>query len=474
MSRARAFPHGALLTLAACLVCSTPLSAVARPPRSGAALPLVGRWPGFGPRQRTPAGAQGVSQLPRQAAAPPLPPLKAVTVTGSVACSPGRLVAVTGLRMGQAVSRAVFQQALQRLADTGDFGKLTYRYTYSPAGTDVQFQVTDSAHLLPLVFNNFVWLPSGQLVDLLRGEVPAFCGEVPMTGGVDKQITGDLQAYLQGHGVKGATIDGMPYQTHLGSSSFDSYLFSVEGVKIPMQAIAFPGAPAGLAPVLRRDAATLMAHSYARDRVAAAIQATFLPELRNRGFLQAKFAAPVVRLTNPATHAVRVSLAVNPGPPYRWGAIRIQGNVAIPGGVLQKLITMRTGSIADRATLDQDITAIQKLYGNSGYIQAQAVPGFDYSASGVAAVTIAIHEGAQFLMGAVNFQGVAGNAAAQLSRLWGLHSGQPYRAGYLGEYLKSIYAHFNFRGVNISTTVAPNPKTHLVNITLTLSSNGTA
>ncbi len=39
---------------------------VARPPLSGAALPLVGLWSSFDPRQRTPAGAEGVSQLPRR------------------------------------------------------------------------------------------------------------------------------------------------------------------------------------------------------------------------------------------------------------------------------------------------------------------------------------------------------------------------------------------------------------------------
>ncbi len=50
---------------------------VARPPLSGAALPLVGLWPCFDPRQRTPAGAQGVPQLPRCAptAVPELPRL---------------------------------------------------------------------------------------------------------------------------------------------------------------------------------------------------------------------------------------------------------------------------------------------------------------------------------------------------------------------------------------------------------------
>ncbi len=43
---------------------------VARPPLVGAALPVVGLWPSVALRQRTPAGAQSVSKLPRQACWP--------------------------------------------------------------------------------------------------------------------------------------------------------------------------------------------------------------------------------------------------------------------------------------------------------------------------------------------------------------------------------------------------------------------
>ncbi|MGH9482220.1 MAG: hypothetical protein ACRD1L_09015, partial [Terriglobales bacterium] len=45
---------------------------VAQPPPVGAALPLVGLWPSAAARQRAPAGAQGVSKLPRRGATFPL------------------------------------------------------------------------------------------------------------------------------------------------------------------------------------------------------------------------------------------------------------------------------------------------------------------------------------------------------------------------------------------------------------------
>src|SRR6185437_14607465 len=59
------------------------LCGVARPPLAGAALPLVGLWPGVARRQRTPALAHSVSELPRLV-------LRVAHLYGGRSLSPGR------------------------------------------------------------------------------------------------------------------------------------------------------------------------------------------------------------------------------------------------------------------------------------------------------------------------------------------------------------------------------------------------
>ena len=64
-------------------VLATDPQSVAWPPLAGAALPLVGLWPGVARRQRTPALAHGVSELPRLV-------LRVAHLYGGRSLSPGR------------------------------------------------------------------------------------------------------------------------------------------------------------------------------------------------------------------------------------------------------------------------------------------------------------------------------------------------------------------------------------------------
>ncbi len=407
--------------------------------------------------------------LAQSAASAPFPPLAGVAVSGSARFSPGLLVAATGLHRGQPMSLHAMNQGVQRLVSSGDFSRVTYRYTYSSLGTNVEFQVTDQSHLLPVVFDNFVWMPRLQLMRLLRSQIPLFCGEVPLSGKVNLQITAALQAILRRRGVKNATVQGMPFQAHLGSGSFDSYMFSVQGVQIPVQRVAFPGAPPNLLPLLRKKAAGLIGQAFSLDFLAAVVQTTFLPVLQDRGFLQAKFGPPAVVPSDPAISAVSVSFNVDPGPPYRWGAVGFQGNAVFDAKKLRKLAPLRRGDLADQATLAQVAAAIRSLYRNAGYLQAAVTSHFSFPQPGLAATTIVVHEGPQFRMGAVNFEGVAGQAAAQLRRLWQLAPGQPYRAGYLHQYMASIFRRFNFAGDTISSRVRSDAQSHVVDVTIVLS-----
>lgn len=402
-----------------------------------------------------------------------LPPLAAVAVTGSARFGQDPLVAASGLHLGESMSLAVLNQAAKRLAATGVFARVNYRYTYSQAGTDVQFQVTDASDLLPVQFDNFVWVPQPQLLALLRSKVPLFTGKVPESGSVDQQVTAALQAILMQHGVSGATVQGIPFQNRIGSGGINGYRFYVQGVKIPVQQIAIVGAPAALEPKLQKEVASLLRGDFSQSQFAVVIRLTLLPELQDRGLLQARFAPPAVQLAGSGGNAVRVRLTVNPGPEYRWGAIVCQGNSAFDTKLIMKLVKVHAGSVADEARLDQDLATIRKLYGSRGYLEAAVAPRFDFSQPGVAALTFAITEGPEYRMGTLSFNGVSEAVAKQLSRLWSLARGQPYDTTYMRQYIGSLSRHFNLGNVGLQTKIIPDRKLHTVNVAITLSKSDT-
>lgn len=401
-----------------------------------------------------------------QAAPPPqLPPLTAVAVTGSARFSPGVLVAASGLQLHQAASLDAFHQAVLRLRGSGDFARVTYRYQYSAAiGTHVQFEVTDEPQMFPVAFDNFVWLRQDEVMRLLRSQIPLFCGLAPLSGGVDDSIAAVLEAYLRQHGVAGATVAGLPTQAAVGGA-ITSYSFFVQGVKLPVQQVTFAGAPAGVEPVLQNKAAELLGGDFSRARMRAAVQFDFLPELRNRGFLQAAIADPTVAVAGPASPEVNVEFALTPGPQYRWGTVAFAGNTVFDSTKLAGMAKLTGGEIADEATLDQELGAIQALYQDTGYLQAAVKSNFDFSQPGVAATTVVVSEGPQFRMGTLRITGVGATTVAQLTAMWEIAAGQPFRQDYLDQYVKAVRQRFNLRGVSLQTSLTPDAQ-HQVAVTI--------
>jgi hypothetical protein len=105
-------------------------------------------------------------------------------------------MAASGLRLGQYAGERDFQQAMQKLGDTGLFTNLTYSYHYSPDGCDVEFQIAENTELVPIVFDNFVWFSDDDLISQIHGRVPLFNGRLPVAGNLADQVVDSLNAIL--------------------------------------------------------------------------------------------------------------------------------------------------------------------------------------------------------------------------------------------------------------------------------------
>lgn len=408
---------------------------------------------------------------PAQAPDRPLPTLRAVAVSGSQRFGQEQLVPATGLRLGQPSSLNQLQTAAERLAASGMFASVKYTYNYTAEATTAQFQVTDQTALLPVRFDNFVWLPSGRVLQQLRDKIPLFTGAVPLSGNIGDQVTAALHQMLIQLGLSGATVEGMPYQAQIGQTGYSAYEIFVRGVAIPLQAIDVTGLPPALAGSLRAGQADLLNANYSRSRLDSYIRATLLPDLRGHGYLQAAAADPVVQVDNQPLSGkspVRVTINLNPGAQYHWSAIATQGNAVLSDTQIAKEIKSRPGQLANQTALTADIASIRSLYQRSGYLDATITPHFDFVQPDLARVVAQITEGPQYRMGTLTLAGVAGQAATDLTKLWKLAPGAPFDGTYLNQYVAALYRKFNLSGRSLSTSEHRDPQTHLVNIEISL------
>jgi outer membrane protein assembly factor BamA len=365
-----------------------------------------------------------------------------VKVTGSKRFTQEEIAAATGLPLGATVDDNVFRKAARQLGETGAFDAITYTYSYSSAGTKLTFQVTDADKFIPAHFNDFVWFSDQELLQKLHQRAPLFRGELPSTGRLADQVSDILQAMLVENGIAGH----VEYLRTPGpNGQLASIDYSVANVTIRIRHIEFTGAGAPELPQLEAAAEKLSGRAYSRTLLASFTKDAVLPIYQDHGYLKAACAAPQPKVSKAVASEmddrqqvtpVDVTLAVTPGIQYKLTGWNWMGNKNIPTNELQPLLHAKTGQPANTVQLEDDLRAVQQLYGARGYVTASIKAGAQYDdEAGTVGFLLTVTEGSVYHMGELEFRGIDNNLTAKLRAAWKIRPGDVYDATYLKEFL---------------------------------------
>lgn len=378
--------------------------------------------------------------------------LLSVHVKGLQYLPEDKVVAASGLQLGSNVTEQDFQQAVQKLAATGLFTDVAYKYEYTTAGCDLDLQVTENEKLLPILFDNFVWFPDDQLLSLLRSRVPLFEGKLPLNGGLPDQVADALNAILAerkiaGHaeGIQSGSLNG----------PIDAYTYTVRFHPVIVRNVDFPGAAQPEIPPLQAAAKPISGQEYLRSAMRPHEQLDLLPVYLSRGYLKAQFSDSRAKIVSDGPRTVvDVSFPVKPGIQYRVTQIRWAGISAFPADKLQALIHLRPGQPANAVQLDSDLEVVHKLYGTKGYLAANVkpVPSLDDAAATVA-YELNVTEGDQFRMGDLTVDGIDPAAADKLIAQWQIKKGEIFDDSYLQRFFQVMY-----HDIGLSRSYAVVPK----------------
>jgi outer membrane protein assembly factor BamA len=381
------------------------------------------------------------------AAAQTQPPVSykliAVKVTGSKRFTQEDVAAASGLPIGTIAHEEDFKKAARQLGETGAFGDITYTYTYSSAGTRLEFHVIDADKFVPARFADFVWFTDEELLHKLHDRIPLFNGELPANGRLPDQVSDVLQAML----VENAIPGRVEYVRNNGKDErLESIAYNVAGVSIRIHHADFPGAGADELPQLQAAAEKLFDREYSRDYMNNFIEHDLLPIYREHGYLKASCASAQPKVIKadasdavdnklPPTF-VEVTFPVTPGLQYKLTKWDWSGNKEIASDQLDPLLHARTGQTANTVQLGNDLREVQLLYGSRGYILAaiKVNAEFDDVVGGVM-YHLAVQEGALYRMGELQFRGLDNNLTARLRAAWKIRPGEVYDATYLKQFL---------------------------------------
>lgn len=369
--------------------------------------------------------------------------LIAVKVTGSKRFTQEDVAAASGLPIGTIAHEEDFKKAARQLGETGAFGDITYTYTYSSAGTRLEFHVIDADKFVPARFADFVWFTDEELLHKLHDRIPLFNGELPANGRLPDQVSDVLQAML----VENAIPGRVEYVRNNGKDErLESIAYNVAGVSIRIHHADFPGAGAGELPLLQAAAEKLSDREYSRDYMNNFIEHDLLPIYREHGYLKASCASAQPKVIKadasdavdnklPPTF-VELTFPVTPGLQYKLTKWDWSGNKEIASDQLDPLLHARTGQTANTVQLGNDLREVQLLYGSRGYILAaiKVNAEFDDVIGGVV-YHLAVQEGALYRMGELQFRGLDNNLTARLRAAWKIRPGEVYDATYLKQFL---------------------------------------
>lgn len=380
-----------------------------------------------------------VSQMPASARQ-----LIEIKATGSNRFPEADIVASCGLQLGKTVGEDDFKRAARQLADTGAFGDVGYKYSYSGAGTTLEFQVIDADKFVPARFLDFVWFPDAEMRKKIKEYVPLFEGQLPLSGNMADQVSDVLQAMLVEHAVPGHVDYERGGKDNGPVESID---YKVTNVLIRIRKFNFTGAVQPELAELEAAGENMANREYSKSRLQLFVQRQLLPIYYGRGYLKAAFGLPQTSAENlPAGEAVQegvrnqtvvdITYAVTPGQQYKLKELNWSGNHEFPTDQLEKMVHAQLGQPANLIRITDDLKQVQTLYGTRGFITATLNPESQFDDS-VAAVTITIDvkEGFAYHMGDLQFRGLDNSLTAKLQDAWKLRRGDVYNAGYLDQYL---------------------------------------
>src|SRR5499426_2265090 len=105
--------------------------------------------------------------------------LTAIVFEGLKSLPPEKMVAASGLKVGQTIDFEMVKAAAQRLSQTGLFKKVTYRYRYSSTQIELTFELEENTTgKKRCSFDNFVWFTDNEIAEAIKRDMPDFDGSI--------------------------------------------------------------------------------------------------------------------------------------------------------------------------------------------------------------------------------------------------------------------------------------------------------
>jgi outer membrane protein assembly factor BamA len=361
--------------------------------------------------------------------------LRRIEFVGLKKMTAAQAIETSGLKIGDPFTPEIVDAAAEKLMQSGLFKKLGYRVRAADNDATVIFEVEEASRNLAVVFENFVWFSEAEIARAIRQDIPFFDGTAPEGGTTTDKIAAALQRLLAQKKIAGK-VEHMPY-TNLATGR-QEILFTVEGVKIPVCSLHFPGASVIPEADLIKASQALLKIDYSRKDAGGFAEHTLFPLYRHLGYLRAQFKQPsavVEESPSRCADGVALTIPVDEGVAYSWEAADWAGNQAVTKEDLTTALGMKTGELADGVKIDNGLKEVRKAFGRRGYVGASFKESIEFDdATRRVSYRFAVNEGQRYFMGNLIVNGLPAAEVERLKAKWTLGSNAVFDESYFDEF----------------------------------------
>jgi outer membrane protein assembly factor BamA len=379
--------------------------------------------------------AAGILQPVPQARVTDAWPIQVLEVTGNQNYSQEQILAVAGLRPGQIATPKDFEAARDRLAATGAFQTIEFRFGPAPGGKAyaVSFHVVEAGPFFPVRFEDLP-LTDEEIKAHLRALDPLFGERIPATEDVLARYARAIEQLLEQKGKRQAVRGRLmsegaePLAVVFGPATQPPVIAEVRFIGnqvIPTTALQ------------RAMHAVAVGIPYKEKTFRQLLEANVRPLYEARGRVRVRF--PEIQVT-PAQgiKGVVVTVKVDEGESYKLGSFRVEGG-PVEAAELLRVVELKEGELFDGARVATAAERIRKRLRRDGYMRAEVKTAQTVQeASRTVDVTFRVEAGPQYLFDRLVIRGLDLVAEAAIQRMWTLKPGQPFNADYPDYFLARI------------------------------------
>jgi outer membrane protein insertion porin family len=384
------------------------------------------------------------------------------------------LLASSGLEPGQALMHDSLGNAAQRLLNTGLFSDATIDYASTGKARDivVDLKPIPLEKLLPASFENLVWFTPDELTAGIHARVPLYRGVASDAGTLPDDIQSALQQMLTAKGITAALSHAIIEPTNLHPQL--TVNFKVDTPMVLFGKANLTGVPDALKTDTLQSLQRLDGAPYNEGLTGVTIEDTVLTPARSAGYLNAKL-QDIQRSPTPTSNGLAVTYAATfiPGDAYKVSTITWNPTPLYSAADFARDAKLHPGDPASDSALRNTEAPISKAYLLQGYLDVYVLPHPVLDAANhTVAYTLTTVPGDIYHLHSVNVDGLSPQARALFDADWPMKPGDPYSDIVVNTYLIKHAAQPLFRTYGPTFRAVGDPQTHLVDLTLTFTPNG--